>query len=215
MMVIPQFGTVVAQRLLISFSAGAALVALVPLFMPAPKSLPFSWAPRITGATALAVGLGVALWLAATVTPVPWGMVAYGRQMASWPEPLVPGITHENDIPFGTSAQDVYCTYVGEGMNVSVAVTLTPGGVRSFHGAGKVQASTLPADMRLQRMLGHLSALLNKKPEKVLVVACGAGVTAGTFVLHPDVKRGRDLRHRAARAHHRDSHVWPGELPCR
>src|SRR5439155_3516251 len=100
-----------------------------------------------------------------------------------------PGITHENDIPFGTSAQEIYCTYVGEGMNVSVAVTLTPGGVRSFHGAGKVQASTLPADMRLQRMLGHLSGLLHKKPEKVLVVACGAGVTAGTFIVHPDVKR--------------------------
>ena len=61
--------------------------------------------------------------------------------------------------------------------------------MRSFHGAGKIQASTLPADMRLQRMLGHLPALVHKKPESVLVVACGAGVTAGTFVLHPDVKR--------------------------
>ena len=61
--------------------------------------------------------------------------------------------------------------------------------MRSFHGAGKIQASTLPADMRLQRMLGHLPALVHKKPESVLVVACGAGITAGTFVLHPDVKR--------------------------
>jgi spermidine synthase len=43
--------------------------------------------------------------------------------------------------------------------------------------------------MRLQRMLGHIPALLHKKPESVLVVACGAGVTAGCFVLHPDVKR--------------------------
>jgi spermidine synthase len=43
--------------------------------------------------------------------------------------------------------------------------------------------------MRLQRMLGHLPALLHKRPESVLVVACGAGVTAGSFVLHPDVKR--------------------------
>ena len=62
-------------------------------------------------------------------------------------------------------------------------------GVRSFHGAGKIQASTHPVDMRLQRMLGHLPALLHKKPETVLVVACGAGITAGSFVLHPDVKR--------------------------
>jgi spermidine synthase len=38
-------------------------------------------------------------------------------------------------------------------------------------------------------MLGHIPALVHKKPESVLVVACGAGITAGTFVLHPDVKR--------------------------
>jgi spermidine synthase len=43
--------------------------------------------------------------------------------------------------------------------------------------------------MRLQRLLGHLAALLHPQPESVLVVACGAGVTAGTFVLHPGVKR--------------------------
>ena len=72
---------------------------------------------------------------------------------------------------------------------VSVAVTMTRQGVRSFHGAGKVQASTLNADMQLQRLLGHLPALVHKKPESVLVVACGAGITAGSFVLHSDVKR--------------------------
>jgi spermidine synthase len=43
--------------------------------------------------------------------------------------------------------------------------------------------------MRLQRLLGHLAALAHPKPESVLVVACGAGVTAGTFVLHPEIQR--------------------------
>jgi spermidine synthase len=38
-------------------------------------------------------------------------------------------------------------------------------------------------------MLGHASALLHPRPRSVLVVGCGAGVTAGTFVLHPDVER--------------------------
>ena len=86
--------------------------------------------------------------------------------------------------------RDTYCTYVGEGRDVSVAVSLNHStGVRSFHGAGKVQASSKPDDMRLQRMLGHIPALLHKKPESVLVVACGAGVTAGSFLVHPDVKR--------------------------
>jgi spermidine synthase len=43
--------------------------------------------------------------------------------------------------------------------------------------------------MRLQRMLGHVSALLDKDPKSVLVVGFGAGVTAGAFVLHPGIKR--------------------------
>jgi spermidine synthase len=70
-------------------------------------------------------------------------------------------------------------------------VTKTAAGSRFFHGAGKVQASSQPQDMRLQRMLGHLSALACRNPKEVkdvLVVACGAGVTAGSFVLHPSVR---------------------------
>jgi spermidine synthase len=42
--------------------------------------------------------------------------------------------------------------------------------------------------MRLQRMLGHISALFARQPESVLVVGFGAGVTAGTFTLHPETK---------------------------
>ena len=74
-----------------------------------------------------------------------------------------------------------------EGMNVSVAVT-EKAGMRSFHGAGKVQASNEPHDMRLQRMLGHLSALAVKKPERA-GRGVRRGVTAGSFVVHPDVKQ--------------------------
>jgi spermidine synthase len=62
-------------------------------------------------------------------------------------------------------------------------------GVRNFHVAGKVEASSEPQDMRLQRMLGHISALLDRDPQSVLVVGFGAGVTAGSFVLHPGIKR--------------------------
>jgi spermidine synthase len=43
--------------------------------------------------------------------------------------------------------------------------------------------------MRLQRMLGHLPALLHPKPRSVLVVGCGAGVTAGSFVVHPGIEK--------------------------
>jgi spermidine synthase len=43
--------------------------------------------------------------------------------------------------------------------------------------------------MRLQRTLGHMPALLHPHPRSVLVVGFGAGVTAGSFTLHPDVQR--------------------------
>ncbi len=88
----------------------------------------------------------------------------------------------------GGAAPDRFCTFVGEGMNVSVAITHDTAGYRYFHGAGKVQASSDPADMHLQRMLGHIAALTSRNRDDVLVIACGAGVTAGSFVPYEDVK---------------------------
>jgi spermidine synthase len=178
---VPAIGTAGAERVLIGLAATAALIALLPLLRPAPKAV------RLGGAVALAAALGVAGVLAWSVTPMPWVTVAYGRQTTSWLARSAAGIVKE--VPAGSGNPDIFCTYAGEGMNDSVAVTLTREGVRSFHSAGKVQASTQPDDMRVQRMLGHIPALVHKKPESVLVVACGAGVTAGTFLLHPDVKR--------------------------
>jgi spermidine synthase len=78
--------------------------------------------------------------------------------------------------------------YWAEGVASTVAVRENSG-TRFFHVAGKVEASTNAEDLRLERLLGHLSALAHPKPESVLVVGLGAGITAGTFVLHPEVKR--------------------------
>jgi spermidine synthase len=44
--------------------------------------------------------------------------------------------------------------------------------------------------MRLQRMLGHMPALFHQgEPRSVLVVGFGAGVTAGSFVPYPGIRR--------------------------
>jgi spermidine synthase len=105
------------------------------------------------------------------IPAVPGLLVAYGRYMVTW-------------------LNQVDVKYVGEGMNSSVAVTyLRSSGATQFHVSGKVEASTLPQDMRLQRMLAHLPALVHPKPASVLVVGFGAGVTAGSFIPYPDVKR--------------------------
>lgn len=181
LLLVPAVGTTHAQRALIGLAAAAGLAALVPQLRPA-------GGPMRRG---LAVGLAAAtvasMMLAWALPSLPWQVVAFGRQTASLLPQTVPGVRQE--APADMDEADVFCRYVGEGSNVSVAVTESSDGFRSFHGAGKVQASTRPADMRLQRMLGHIPALVHPKPESVLVVACGAGVTAGSFVPHPEVRR--------------------------
>jgi spermidine synthase len=52
-----------------------------------------------------------------------------------------------------------------------------------------VEASTEIYDMKLQRMLGHLPALIHSNPRSVLIVGFGGGVTAGTFTTYPNVSR--------------------------
>jgi spermidine synthase len=181
LVLVPAIGTAGAERVLIGLAALAALAALVPPLWRAPARV------RLGGAAGLAAAAGVAGGLAWGVTPLPWAVVAFGRETTSWLSQTAPGLVKE--VPTGPGGPDYFCTYVGEGTNVSVAVSMTRQGVRSFHGAGKIQASTAAADMRLQRMLGHIPALVHPKPRSVLVVACGAGITAGTFLLHPDVRR--------------------------
>src|SRR5580658_2998224 len=53
---------------------------------------------------------------------------------------------------------------------------------------GKVQASSDPADMRLQRMLGHLTTLVPDNSKTFLVIGCGAGVTAGAVSVEPKLE---------------------------
>jgi spermidine synthase len=128
------------------------------------------WRLGSPGGIAAAAALVLAAFCAAGVPKVPDGLVAYGR--------FLPTYTTEPNY-----------LYVGEGMNSSIVVSELANGVRNFHVAGKIEASSEPQDMRLQRMLGHISALLHPNPKTVLVVGFGAGVTAGSFVLHPEVKR--------------------------
>jgi spermidine synthase len=75
-------------------------------------------------------------------------------------------------------------------MNASVAVSESRDRhIRNFHVSGKIEASSWPQDMRLQRMLGDLPALIHPHPRSVLVVGCGAGVTAGSFTVFPEIEK--------------------------
>ncbi len=131
LLLVPAIGTAGAERVLIGLAAAAALVVLLPLLRPARVTM------RLGGGAALAAAMGVAGWLAWSVTPVPWVVVAFGRQTASLLAGSAPGIVKE--VPDGPGDPDVFCTYVGEGTNVSVAVT------RRGRACG---ASTAPARSR-------------------------------------------------------------------
>ncbi len=153
---IPDFGTQGATRALLLLSLLAAALAFAP-------RRPRAWA----GLAGAALVTAVLVW---SIPPIPWQLVAYGRQIA-------------------TNDATAKVLYLGEGINASVAVTESSTGARFFHVSGKTEASSLFKDMRLQRMLGHLPALLHREPKSVLIVGCGAGVTAGSFVAYPSIER--------------------------
>ena len=184
LVVLPWLGSQGAERVLLALALVAALIAIDAARRHSPSP---SWNRRTGSLALITCALGIASLCQVPATP--WGLAAYGRFVATYGNRLDPKIRPETETSFTNAAIDIHCTYLGEGLNGSIAVTRLNSGTRNFHSAGKVQASNDPQDMRLQRMLGHLSALVNAKPESVLVVACGAGVTAGSFVPHPETRR--------------------------
>src|SRR5262245_60788483 len=173
---IPWVGSQHAQQVLVIVSAVAALLMLEPSYSKdsaetsahaGQKSGVGSW--NLSGTAVLAVAMVAAGLLARSIPALPGILVAYGRYAA-------------------TRVGQADIIYVGEGINASVAVSELSNGVRNYHNAGKVQASSEPQDMRLQRMLGHLTTLIPENPKKVLVIGCGAGVTAGAVSIDPAVE---------------------------
>ncbi|SPE60183.1 Spermine synthase [Verrucomicrobia bacterium] len=160
LMLIPVLGTQESERLLVVLSAVAGGLVLACSGALRPRTI-------LVG---LLLGAAAVVVLVRVVPPVPWELVAYGRYLPA---------------KLGTGTK----LFVGEGINASVAVTQLSDGERIFHVSGKAEASTGPRDMRVERMLGHLPALLHERPRTVLVVGCGAGVTAGSFTTYPAVER--------------------------
>ncbi len=158
-------GSQVAQQGLIGVAAISGVLLLVGV-TPAGQ---VKGVLSVRAAAVLVAAVCVAaVLLARAVPPLPGLLVAYGRYAATWI-----GI---NQI-----------IYSGEGVTAAVAVSRTPAGVLNYHNAGKVQASSEPQDMKLQRMLGHITTLVPQNPARVLVIGCGAGVTAGAVSIDPRV----------------------------
>jgi len=162
LVLIPAIGTQGCERVLIVLSAVGAVFALGQVVKQS---------RGMAGTMGLAAALAVAGWLAANVPEVPGMLIAYGRRIV-------------------ISAGSSKILYTGEGINSDIAISQWNDGAVQFHVSGKVEASTEPYDMRLQRMLGDMPALYhNGEPHSVLIVGFGAGVTAGSFVPFPSINR--------------------------
>ena len=176
LLLIPTIGTQGSQQVLIWLAAAAAVVAIAAMFVTKPVSQrPVALVGALAGTAVLAWGLSE------TVGAVPWQAIAYGRRVA----PILRGLDRSADA-------ETKPVFVGEGINSSVVIT-ERGDQKFFYVSGKSEASSALLDMRLQRMMGHLPALVHSvsnigsTPQSVLVVGFGAGVTAGSFVPYPEV----------------------------
>jgi spermidine synthase len=169
MLIFPALGPERAQQALIVCAGVAALVllALPARAQAAAEPAAARRSPTFRAVAAAAAALLAAL-LAASVPDVPDKLIAYGRRMLL--------------------SEDAQVLYRGNGRVSSIAVTRL-GETLSFHVSGKSEASTALSDLRLERMLGHIAALQHPKPRSVLIVGFGAGITAGTFTLYPDIER--------------------------
>jgi spermidine synthase len=161
LVLVPWIGTQQSQRVLLVISAVSALVILVP---PARQS------SSLASRAWLAASVVVAGLLAWSVGPIPGELIAYGRRM-----------------PLQTGNSTVL--YTDEGRNSSLAMIQWSDGSLGLGVNGHVQASNISYDMKLQRMVGHLPALLHPNPKSILGIGFGAGVSAGTFTTYPGVEK--------------------------
>jgi spermidine synthase len=158
---VPWIGTLESQRVMLWTAALSGILMLWPQVQ----------ASKSTGlAAALAAALVMAAWLASNMQAVPGELIAYGRRMV---------------INSGRSE----LLYTVEGRNSSVAITRWNDGAIEIDVNGHVEATTETYDMKLQRMVGHLPAVLHRGPKSVLGIGFGAGVSAGTFTRYPGVER--------------------------
>ena len=166
---IPAIGTRSSQQILIALAAAGAITGAISA-MSIRKI-------RNAGIAVALASVTFATALIPSVRDVPWQVIAYGRRIA-------PTIRAADLYP---EANVTKVLFRGEGINSSVVIA-ERAGKREFYVSGKAEASSAPADMRLERMMGHVPALLHANPRSVLTVGFGAGVTAGSFVPYPDVE---------------------------
>jgi spermidine synthase len=159
LILIPWIGSQDTERLLLALAAASGVVALAPLMRRSAG-----------GMFGLVACLAAAALLTWDIDPIPGDLIAYGRQMQR-----------------NSGLSEIL--YTKEGRNSSVAISRWQNGAVYVNVNGHVEATTEIYDMKLQRMVGHLPALLHPHPQSVLGIGFGAGVSAGTFTRYPGIRK--------------------------
>jgi spermidine synthase len=159
LVLIPWIGSQRTEQALLIVAVLSGLVALAPLA----RGSKSNW-------LGIGASLALGLLLAWNIDPIPGDLIAYGRRMV-------------------INANSSKILYTKEGRNSSVAISQWENGTIYVNVNGHVEATTEIFDMKLQRMVGHLPALLHPDPKSVLGIGFGAGVSAGTFTRYPGIQK--------------------------
>ncbi len=164
-----------AQRSMVAAAAVNAVVGMTLLAVAAP--------PRPVWHRAALILLTL-VFTAGALTPARWdprvmvgGVSVYVKRFVGAQNPVA---------LFRGAASSQQLVFYREGLNSTVAVERTER-MTSLRVDGKVDASN-GSDMATQLMLGHLPLLLHPRPERVLVIGLGSGVTVGAIAQHPIVR---------------------------
>jgi spermidine synthase len=166
----------------------------------------FALVPFLGLASALRIAVTVNLGLAALllrrrlVAAVPAALAVAAWLMPSWDDRVLASGAYLYGAQYAAAAKALHLdlrTYLTRESTIEArywdaygltSVHRNEEGLLSIRVNGKADASTGPADMETQRMLGHLGMLHHPDPKRALVIGLGSGVTLGAAARHP-VKR--------------------------
>ena len=111
--------------------------------------------------------------------------IVYNRALSAFSTVLYFN-SHSGKLTPAENAATVDLPFVADGLNATIAVNRTDN-YFALTTNGKVDASS--ADTSTQLLLGHLGAVVDKAPRRVLIVGFGSGMTVSAIARYPDIER--------------------------
>ena len=123
--------------------------------------------------------------LVLTVILAGFSSIVYNRALSAFSTVLYFN-SHGGRLTPAENAATVDLPFVADGLNATIAVNQTDN-YFALTTNGKVDASS--ADTSTQLLLGHLGAVVDKSPRRVLIVGFGSGMTVSAIARYPDIER--------------------------